>query len=138
MVYKRHNFDTRMNKGVITGLYDLICQRYPFLSSPVQGRYHIDPKIIISANSLVAEKRQTTFWDSKTVMVSTPTVKGHSRIETAFQTSTQEEWTVPCPSCGQYQPLIWSNVIFSKPEPTKNVCYQCEFCKQIFSEYDWK
>lgn len=31
----------------------------------------------------LAKKRQTTFWDYKTVMVSTPTIKGDSRIEDA-------------------------------------------------------
>ena len=33
----------------------------------------------------LAQKRQTTFWDKKTVMVSTPVIKGHSRIETEFK-----------------------------------------------------
>lgn len=32
----------------------------------------------------LAKKRQTTFWDYKTVMVSTPTIKGDSRIEDAY------------------------------------------------------
>ena len=31
---------------------------------------------------MLAQKRQTTFWDKKTIIVSTPTIKGHSRIET--------------------------------------------------------
>ena len=39
----------------------------------------------------LAKKRQTTFWDYKTVMVSTPTIKGDSRIEDAYLLSTQEE-----------------------------------------------
>lgn len=50
----------------------------------------------------LAKKRQTTFWDYKTVMVSTPTIKGDSRIEDAYLLSTQEEWNVPCPECGAY------------------------------------
>lgn len=50
----------------------------------------------------LAQKRQTTFWDKKTVMVSTPVIKGHSRIETEYNQSTREEWNVPCPECGQY------------------------------------
>ena len=51
----------------------------------------------------LAQKRQTTFWDKKTVMVSTPVIKGHSRIETEYNQSTREEWNVPCPECGHYQ-----------------------------------
>lgn len=50
----------------------------------------------------LAKKRQTTFWDYKTVMVSTPTIKGDSRIEDAYLLSTQEEWNVPCPECGAW------------------------------------
>ena len=38
----------------------------------------------------LAQKRQTTFWDKKTVMVSTPVIKGHSRIETEYNQSTRE------------------------------------------------
>lgn len=62
----------------------------------------------------LAKKRQTTFWDYKTVMVSTPTIKGDSRIEDAYLLSTQEEWNVPCPECGAYQPFLWENVKFDK------------------------
>lgn len=51
----------------------------------------------------LAQKRQTTFWDKKTVMVSTPVIKGHSRIETEYNQSTREEWNVPCPECGHCQ-----------------------------------
>ena len=39
----------------------------------------------------LAQKRQTTFWDKKTVMVSTPVIKDDSRIETEYKLSTQEE-----------------------------------------------
>lgn len=59
----------------------------------------------------LAQKRQTTFWDKKTVMVSTPVIKGHSRIETEYNQSTREEWNVPCPECGHYQPFVWANLM---------------------------
>ena len=77
---------------------------------------------------LLAEKRQTTFWDKKTVIVSTPTIKGHSRIETEFMKSTREEWTVPCPGCGHYQPLRWKGVKFDPNNLSKSVLYECERC----------
>ena len=64
---------------------------------------------------LLAQKRQTTFWDKKTVIVSTPTIKGHSRIETEFLDSTMEEWNVPCPGCGHFQPLVWGQIKFDNP-----------------------
>lgn len=70
---------------------------------------------------LLAQKRQTTFWDKKTVIVSTPTIKGSSRIETEFQETTREEWNVPCPKCGHYQPLRWANIVFDRHD-LKRAC----------------
>ena len=55
---------------------------------------------------LLGQKRQTTFWDKKTVVVSTPGNKGVSRIAEEFEESTQEEWNVPCPRYGYHQPLV--------------------------------
>lgn len=87
---------------------------------------------------LLAQKRQTTFWDKKTVIVSTPTNKGHSKIEEEFENSTREEWNVPCPACGYLQPLVWQNVVFGASEPTKNVQYRCARCAVLSGEYEWK
>ena len=65
---------------------------------------------------LLGQKRQTTFWDKKTVLISTPGLKGSSRIAVEYENSTREEWNVPCPCCGHYQPLVWANVVFDKAE----------------------
>ena len=87
---------------------------------------------------LLAQKRQTTFWDKKTVIVSTPTIKGSSRIETEFQETTREEWNVPCPKCGHYQPLRWANIVFDRHDLKKGVRHKCERCGCESSEYAWK
>lgn len=87
---------------------------------------------------LLAEKRQTTFWDKKSVIVSTPTIKGDSRIEKEFALSTQEEWTVPCPECGHYQPLVWAGIIFDKEDLGKGIYYKCEKCECVNGERAWK
>ena len=86
----------------------------------------------------LAQKRQTTFWDKKTVIVSTPVIKGQSRIETEFNQSTREEWNVPCPECGHYQPFVWANVVFDKDDPQGEVLYKCERCGVVNGEYQWK
>ena len=86
----------------------------------------------------LAQKRQTTFWDKKTVIVSTPVIKGQSRIETEFEQSTKEEWNVPCPDCGHYQPFVWANVIFDRENPQGEVLYKCERCGVVSGEYQWK
>ena len=75
----------------------------------------------------LAQKRQTTFWDKKTVMVSTPVIKGHSRIETEYNQSTREEWNVPCPECGHYQPFVWANLIFDPDDLQKEIVYKCDW-----------
>jgi len=52
----------------------------------------------------LATKRTATFWNRKRVLTSTPTVKGVSRIERAYESSDQRRYHVPCPHCGHYHP----------------------------------
>lgn len=52
-------------------------------------------------------KRSETFWNRKIVLGSTPTVKGLSRIERAWEESDQRRYYVPCPHCGEMQVLKW-------------------------------
>lgn len=80
----------------------------------------------------LAEKRTNNFYNSKKIFVSTPTVKNASRIESEFELSTQEHWNLPCPSCGEYQPLRWAQLIF---EP---VTHRCKHCGFTHNEYEWK
>lgn len=86
----------------------------------------------------LAQKRQTTFWDKKTIMVSTPVIKDQSRIEKEFNHSTKEEWNVPCPECGHYQPLVWEGVVFDKDNLQGAVRYRCERCGVLSTERQWK
>lgn len=89
------------------------------------------------------EKRATTFWNYKIFMVSTPTDKSASRIYKEYLGGTQEEWNLPCPECGAYQPLVWANVHgkdggeFDKND-TSVITYTCEKCGCISGEYRWK
>jgi phage terminase large subunit GpA-like protein len=79
----------------------LLCDevdRYPF-SAGAEG----DPVNL-------AKKRTVTFWNRKIVLVSTPTIRGASRIETAYAESDQRQFWVPCPSCGTKQVLVWDRV----------------------------
>lgn len=52
-------------------------------------------------------KRSETFWNRKIALGSTPTVKGTSRIEKAYEESDQRRYYVPCPHCGEHQVLEW-------------------------------
>ena len=60
----------------------------------------------------LAEARQTTFYNDKAIEVSTPTVKGASNIERAFQQGTQERWVTQCPECGAWHDIVFDDVRF--------------------------
>jgi phage terminase large subunit GpA-like protein len=51
------------------------------------------------------ENRQRTFSRAKTLLVSTPTIEGRSRIDQQYQRSDRRRYHVPCPHCGEYQTL---------------------------------
>lgn len=86
---------------------------------------------------LLAEKRLTTYWNRKQVNISTPTIKGASRIEVEYEHSSRGEWNAPCPCCGELQPLHWANIIFDKDDLSE-IRYVCEKCGVISSEVEWK
>jgi phage terminase large subunit GpA-like protein len=75
----------------------------------------------------LATKRTATFWNRIVVMVSTPTVKGASRIEDAYEEGDQRVRFCPCPDCGHFQQLRWSNVKWTdrKPETARYMCSEC-------------
>lgn len=58
----------------------------------------------------LVEARTNTFYNYKMVEVSTPTIKGASNIEDAFNTGTQEHWCVQCPHCGEYFFITFNNI----------------------------
>lgn len=81
---------------------------------------------------MLAHKRTTTFWNKKHIYVSTPTIKGASRIEMEYNSSTMEEWSVYCPSCGELQPYEWARINFD------SVTMTCMHCGALHSEHEWK
>lgn len=60
----------------------------------------------------LAKARQTTFYNAKTLLVSTPTIKGDSRIEAAYYTGTQEHWCHRCPDCGAFSEIKFDDIKF--------------------------
>lgn len=81
----------------------------------------------------LARKRSATFWNRKIVMVSTPTNKGASRIEQAFEESDKRYYLVSCEDCGEEQKLKWSNVKWEKDKP-ETASYVCEGCGSIWDD----
>ena len=81
----------------------------------------------------LATKRTATFWNRKRVLTSTPTIKGVSRIERAYEASDQRRYHVPCPHCGHYHHLQWANVIWDKNAP-HTARLRCPECQQDIPE----
>jgi phage terminase large subunit GpA-like protein len=86
---------------------------------------------------LLASKRVSTFWNRLEILLSTPTIKGLSRIELEFENSTQEIWHVPCPDCSQMQELMWRQVQYDKTDLSE-IRYVCSHCGSVNSEVIWK
>lgn len=87
----------------------------------------------------LAEKRTTTFWNRKHIRVSTPTVKGISKIEKLYNLSSMERWNIPCPSCGEYQVYDFDRVKWELEKgEVKEVTMMCEHCGVLHSEKEWK
>jgi phage terminase large subunit GpA-like protein len=75
----------------------------------------------------LAIKRTATFWNRRILLTSTPTVKGASRIEQAFEHSDQRRYHVPCPHCSEFQVLKWAAVQWTEnaPESARIACTGC-------------
>ncbi|MFH5187123.1 phage terminase large subunit family protein [Paenibacillus sp. TAB 01] len=103
--------------------------RYP-VSAGAEG----DPVTLVS-------KRTNTFWNKKKIYVSTPTTKGASRIEGLYSGSSMEQWCLPCPSCGEYQPLTWEQIKFEYDKETQ-ICtkadHACRACGTLHSKQEWR
>lgn len=81
----------------------------------------------------LARKRSATFWNRKIAMVSTPTNKGASRIEAAYEESDKRQFFVPCEDCGHQQTLKWSNVRWEKDKP-ETAHYMCDDCGSVWDD----
>ena len=76
----------------------------------------------------MVDARQMSFLATgghKKLEISTPTIKGASRIDDDFEAGDQRYWHLPCPSCGANQVLVFDNLKFEKTWPHQAV-YVCE------------
>lgn len=89
----------------------------------------------------LAVKRTNNFWNRKVLEVSTPTIKGESRIDKDFDESTAEELEVSCPQCGAYQPYNWDQLKFEHESGTDEahvLGFVCKECGALSKEAQWK
>ena len=81
----------------------------------------------------LAIQRTATFARRKILIVSTPTVKGLSRIEKEFENTDQRYFFVPCPHCGHFQTLKWEGIHYDSN--LTEVTYVCENCKGAIRDH---
>lgn len=62
----------------------------------------------------LAATRSTTFWNRRSLMVSSPTLKDSSKIYENFMEGTQEEWEFQCRHAGNSSPMNLSSWIFRR------------------------
>ena len=95
----------------------------------------------------LAMARQITFYNAKSVEVSTPTIKGHSAIEDAFVKGSMERWKSKCPHCGEYSEITFDNIRFEYEEikvgnettyKIIDLFYVCPECGGISTEAEMK
>ena len=71
----------------------------------------------------------------KVFMASTPTLKGHSRIEAAYLESDQRRFYVPCRQCGAWSPVDWADIRW--PEGERRLAHwACPACGRAHQEHE--
>jgi phage terminase large subunit GpA-like protein len=69
----------------------------------------------------------------KRLYISTPQIRGLSRIERLYLKSDQRRYFVPCPECGHEQPLEWAGLHWS-PDYS-SAWYGCRECAACIEEH---
>ncbi|MCC5993834.1 MAG: phage terminase large subunit family protein [Rhodobacteraceae bacterium] len=106
--------------------------RYLFLDEvdayPASADEEGDPVSLAEARSLTFAHRR------KALLISTPTIRGLSRIEREFEASDQRRYHVPCPHCGHHQWLRFERLRWEKCRP-ETAEYHCENCDKPIAEH---
>uniref|UniRef100_UPI0040477725 phage terminase large subunit family protein n=1 Tax=Yoonia sp. TaxID=2212373 RepID=UPI0040477725 len=106
--------------------------RYIFLDEvdayPASADEEGDPVSLAEARSLTFAHRRKVF------LVSTPTIRGLSRIEREYEASDQRRFFVPCPHCRQFQWLKFERLRWEKARP-EAAEYHCEGCERPIAEH---
>jgi phage terminase large subunit GpA-like protein len=71
--------------------------------------------------------RSESFFNAWSIAVSTPTVKGRSRIEQEMELTDKRQWFCPCPKCKKHQVLAWHQVKWPDSEP-EEAYLECQHC----------
>ena len=90
------------------------------------------------------EERTKTYPRRKVIYGGTPTIKGFSRVQAAYEASDQRKFWVPCPDCGEHQILMWDNVQYLHTADVSHevfgtvnfetVRYACAHCGSLWND----
>jgi phage terminase large subunit GpA-like protein len=83
----------------------------------------------------LGKKRTTTFLNRLSFLVSTPTKKGASRIELAFESSDKRLYFVPCPHCDHMQFLDHKHFYFNDDDP-QDCGFNCQECGALIEHQE--
>ncbi|APZ54098.1 phage terminase large subunit family protein [Salipiger abyssi] len=81
----------------------------------------------------LAERRTLSFANRKIILGSTPTLEATSNVLRAYARSDQRVYEVPCPECGHFHEIQWSDIVWPEGEPQK-AAYVCPECGCVVEE----
>lgn len=116
----RENGNTLLQKSFPGGMLTIIGSNSPSALASTPVKYVLGDerdRWALSAGTegdpwKLAEARTKTFFNAKMVDVSTPTIKGFSPIERAYDAGTRETWQHECPCCGKYHEIDFDDIKF--------------------------
>lgn len=137
------------------GVLNIMGSNSPASLASVPARYVLGDEVDRWAKSAGTEgnpwdllkARTSNFYNAKLVRVSTPTIKGFSEIEKAFNKGTQEYWSVQCPKCKEYSFLTLKQVKIdyhkiyeghTKQYIVDKTEWECPVCNNRLDEYHTK
>ena len=150
-VKSRASGNTILQKSFPGGMLTITGSESPSALASTPARYIIGDERDRWAKSAGTEgdpwellkARQATFYNAKSIEVSTPTIKGASAIETSFLLGTQERWCHQCPECGEFTNIVWDTIRFNPKVKVVNnkkfydvtdIGFSCPHCGCISTE----
>lgn len=119
-VKSRDSGNTTLQKSFPGGMLTIVGSQSPSALASTPARYVLGDEVdrwALSAGTegdpwSLAAARTTTYYNAKMVAVSTPTIKGFSKIEKLYNQGTQERWCSQCPDCGEWHSIAFDDIKF--------------------------
>ena len=154
-VKSRDESNTTLQKSFPGGMLTIVGSQSPSALASTPAKNVLGDEVdrwALSAGSEgdpwdLATARTTTFYNAKRAAVSTPTIKGRSRIEKLYNEGTQERWCSKCPDCGEWHDIVFADIKFdfetvkvgkAKTYNIKWLSWCCPSCGTVHSEKEMR